>query len=92
MLLSADFPACRHIFRLNNLVDGWKRDDGSVEYLSAADLKRVINGRDALAQRNIPGEDALVDPNGCEYDGDRPEGRNLEPVHGNCRAPGLRPT
>ena len=32
------------------LVDGWKREDGTIEYLSPADLKRCINARNALAK------------------------------------------
>ena len=32
------------------VVDGWKREDGSVERLSDEDLKRCINGRDGLSR------------------------------------------
>ena len=34
-----------------SVTDGWRRDDGSVEQLSLEDLKRVVNGREALARR-----------------------------------------
>ena len=35
------------------VLDGWRRPDGSVEYLSHADLKRCIAGRNALAAKAV---------------------------------------
>ena len=40
---------CAHLG--GSIMEGWVRDDGSVEHLSAEDLKRVIEGRDTLARR-----------------------------------------
>ncbi|PIL26493.1 hypothetical protein GSI_12251 [Ganoderma sinense ZZ0214-1] len=36
-----------------NLLDGWKRGDGTTEYLSTADIKRCFDGRVALAQEQF---------------------------------------
>ncbi|KAI0742396.1 hypothetical protein C8Q80DRAFT_1328262 [Daedaleopsis nitida] len=35
------------------ILDGWKREDGSVEFLSQGDLRRCINGRDSLSCINF---------------------------------------
>ena len=35
----------------DSITEGWKREDGSVEHLSAEDHKRVVDGRDALFRR-----------------------------------------
>ena len=39
---------CAHLG--GSVTEGWEREDGSVEHLSAEDLQRVIDGRDALAR------------------------------------------
>ena len=43
------------------IVDGWIREDESVEYLSPADLKRCINGRNALAKEAFSIVSAIFD-------------------------------
>ena len=44
------------------LVDGWKREDGTVEHLSPSDLKRCIRARDELAREAFALASIIFDP------------------------------
>ncbi len=50
-----------------DLVDGWEREDGTVEYLSPEDLKRCINARDALAKEAFSLVSAIFSPVPSEH-------------------------
>ncbi|PIL26444.1 hypothetical protein GSI_12202 [Ganoderma sinense ZZ0214-1] len=44
------------------VIDGWERDDGTTEYLSAADLKRCIGARETLAKEAFSLVSAIFNP------------------------------
>ncbi|PIL26457.1 hypothetical protein GSI_12215 [Ganoderma sinense ZZ0214-1] len=44
------------------IVDGWEREDGTVEYLPPEDLKRCINARDSFAKEAFSLVSAIFDP------------------------------
>ncbi|PIL26455.1 hypothetical protein GSI_12213 [Ganoderma sinense ZZ0214-1] len=49
-----------------SVLDGWKREDGTIEYLSHSDLKRCIDGRNNLAREAFAIVSTIFAPSASE--------------------------
>ena len=50
----------------SDIIDGWEREDGTVEHLASADLKRCIAAREVLAKEAFSLVSVIFDPEASE--------------------------